>query len=87
MRAPKCYSLAAGGIVGITIAILVLLFSVQSLGTSKIGVLFSPILIIWFVMNAALGLYDIIKCVHLVLSHFCLLQTSSSRQTVAAMLS
>jgi KUP system potassium uptake protein len=42
-------------VVPITIGILTALFFIQSSGTSKIGKLFGPIIIIWFVSIAVLG--------------------------------
>jgi KUP system potassium uptake protein len=42
-------------IVPITIAILVLLFVVQSRGTARIGIVFGPIMLIWFLVLALLG--------------------------------
>lgn len=47
-------------IVVASIAILIGLYSLQSFGTGKVGFLFAPILCIWFVAIASLGLYNII---------------------------
>ncbi len=44
-------------IVGTSCAILILLFLIQPLGTSKIGSLFAPIVIIWLTFNLAFGIY------------------------------
>jgi KUP system potassium uptake protein len=44
----------------ITIVILVILFAVQRFGTAKIGVVFGPIMTLWFVVIAALGIYGIV---------------------------
>ena len=41
------------------VAILVLLFVVQPLGTSRIGAAFGPIMLLWFVSIAALGLWGV----------------------------
>jgi KUP system potassium uptake protein len=46
-------------IVPVTIAILVLLFMVQSRGTGKVGVVFGPIMLVWFVVIGALGIKEI----------------------------
>ena len=46
---------------GVSAAILFLLFLGQRLGASKIGFLFSPILILWFIVNSAVGVYNIAK--------------------------
>ena len=45
---------------GSTVAILCVLFAVQRFGTAKIGWLFSPVLLLWFVANAAIGVYNIV---------------------------
>lgn len=48
-------------VVPATLAILVLLFAVQRLGTAKIGAAFGPVMALWFVVIAALGVYGILK--------------------------
>ncbi|XP_074263746.1 potassium transporter 5-like [Silene latifolia] len=50
-----------GRVIGISVAILVLLFSVQRFGSDKVGYSFAPIVSLWFVMNAGIGLYNFIK--------------------------
>lgn len=54
-------SITQGKIVWISVAILVLLFSVQRFGTDKVGYSFAPIITIWFVMIAGIGVYNFIK--------------------------
>jgi KUP system potassium uptake protein len=49
----------AAWVVPITVVVLVGLFSIQSRGTSLIGKLFGPIMIVWFVTLAALGVYHV----------------------------
>ncbi len=44
---------------GITIAILVALFAVQSRGTAGLGKVFGPITAVWFLMLAGFGIYQI----------------------------
>ena len=44
----------------ITITILVLLFAMQKYGTAKVGAMFGPIMVVWFVTLAALGVNSII---------------------------
>ncbi|MBQ0832778.1 potassium transporter Kup [Marinobacter sp.] len=44
----------------ITITILVLLFAMQKYGTAKVGTMFGPIMVAWFVTLAALGVNSII---------------------------
>ena len=46
-------------ILGTTCGILVLLFVVQPFGTTKIGVTFAPIVIVWLGMLAAFGIYNL----------------------------
>ncbi len=43
-------------IIPVTVAVLVALFWVQSRGTGRMGVLFGPITLVWFIVMAALGL-------------------------------
>ena len=48
-------------VVPITVVILLALFWVQSRGTGSLGVLFGPIMILWFVSIGLLGIYGIIQ--------------------------
>ena len=45
----------------ITLAILIGLFSVQRFGTARVGVLFGPITLVWFVTIGVLGLIEVFK--------------------------
>ena len=47
-------------VVPVTLAILIGLFAIQSRGTEKIGRLFGPVMVLWFLVLAALGLAAII---------------------------
>ena len=47
-------------VVPITIVILIILFAVQSRGTAKIGAIFGPVMLAWFLVLAALGLRHVI---------------------------
>ena len=47
--------------VGITIVILILLFSVQRFGTHKMGFSFTPIILVWFFFIGGIGLYNLFK--------------------------
>jgi KUP system potassium uptake protein len=47
-------------ILPIALAVLLTLFSVQRFGTAKIGSLFGPVMLIWFVVIGALGLSSIL---------------------------
>jgi KUP system potassium uptake protein len=48
-------------VIPITLALLSVLFAVQFAGASRIGVFFGPILVVWFVVIAALGLAQIAR--------------------------
>jgi len=48
-------------IMPIAVGILVAFFAVQQLGTAKIGVAFGPIMLLWFVVIAVLGLAGIVR--------------------------
>ena len=45
--------------VGISCAILSLIFICQRFGTARIGFCYAPILALWFSCNAAVGIYNI----------------------------
>ena len=47
-------------IIPITIAILIGLFAVQRRGTAKIGAMFGPVMLVWFLVLAALGLANML---------------------------
>ena len=46
-------------VIPITVAILALLFTVQHRGTSGVGPIFGPVLIVWFIVLAMLGVWQI----------------------------
>lgn len=46
-------------VVPITIVVLIGLFAVQKAGTAKVGAFFGPVMIVWFITLAALGVYHI----------------------------
>src|SRR5437764_7500384 len=48
-------------IMAMAVAILVVLFAVQSRGTARIGWAFGPVMLIWFVTIAVLGLGGIMR--------------------------
>ncbi|KAH7015928.1 potassium uptake protein [Ilyonectria destructans] len=48
-------------IVGTTCGILVLLFLIQPLGTTKLASFFAPIIIVWLGFNGAFGVYNLVK--------------------------
>ena len=48
-------------VVPLSLVVLVALFLIQSHGTARIGILFGPIMVTWFVVLGALGVYGIIQ--------------------------
>ncbi|XP_051144650.1 potassium transporter 7-like [Andrographis paniculata] len=48
-------------VVMISVAILIVLFSVQSYGTSKAGLVFGPALLVWFCSLGGIGIYNLAK--------------------------
>ncbi|KAF9614895.1 hypothetical protein IFM89_021252 [Coptis chinensis] len=48
-------------VVGISVVILILLFSAEQFGTDKVGYSFAPIIILWCSFIAGIGLYNIFK--------------------------
>ncbi|GAB4829862.1 hypothetical protein Ancab_019508 [Ancistrocladus abbreviatus] len=48
-------------VVWISVAILILLFSVQRFGTDKVSYSFARIICVWFAINASIGLFNLIK--------------------------
>ncbi|KAK9804634.1 hypothetical protein WJX73_001487 [Symbiochloris irregularis] len=50
-----------GTIIAITVAILIALFSMQRHGTAKVGIFFAPILLMWLLSIATIGVYNTIK--------------------------
>jgi KUP system potassium uptake protein len=48
-------------VVPLTLAILITLFAFQSRGTAKIGRLFGPVMLLWFLVLAVLGTLSVIK--------------------------
>ncbi|KAJ6020122.1 hypothetical protein N7499_003417 [Penicillium canescens] len=54
-------SISKGTLIGVTDAILIVLFFIQPLGITKLSFAFSPIVIIWLGFNAATGIYNLVK--------------------------
>lgn len=48
-------------VVGVSVAILIVLFCVQRLGTDKVGYSFAPAISLWFICIALIGVYNIVK--------------------------
>jgi KUP system potassium uptake protein len=57
-------------IVGASCGILILLFLLQPLGTSRLASAFAPIVILWLGLNAGFGIYNLVKYDHGVLRAF-----------------
>ncbi|KAH9206123.1 potassium transporter-domain-containing protein [Leptodontidium sp. 2 PMI_412] len=57
-------------IIGVSCAILVLLFAIQPLGTTKIASTFAPNVIIWLLFNMCCGIYNLATFDHSVLKAF-----------------
>ena len=56
-------NITSSTVVGATCGILVVLFLIQPLGTSKIGSSFAPIVMIWLLFNFSFGVYvSLIRC-------------------------
>ncbi|KKK23490.1 hypothetical protein P175DRAFT_0529378 [Aspergillus ochraceoroseus IBT 24754] len=53
--------ISKGTVIGVTDAILVVLFLIQPLGITKITLAFSPIVIVWLGFNAVFGIYNLAK--------------------------
>ncbi|KAL2630628.1 hypothetical protein R1flu_015314 [Riccia fluitans] len=51
-------------VVIISVAILILLFSMQRFGTNQIGFLFAPVVLIWFITNGSIGIFNVVKHNH-----------------------
>ncbi|CAN1171252.1 Potassium transporter 5 [Linum perenne] len=54
-------SLGKEAVVGISVAILIVLFSVQRFGSDKVGLSFAPIIMVWFAFIAGIGAYNLFK--------------------------
>lgn len=61
---PKLHAM----IIPLTIIVLVLLFSMQSKGTNKVGILFGPITVLWFLVLGILGVINLLKMPHVLLA-------------------
>jgi KUP system potassium uptake protein len=57
-------------IVGVTCAILIILFFIQPLGTTKLASGFAPIVIIWLGFNGSFGIYNLVTYDYTVLKAF-----------------
>ncbi|KAM7190207.1 potassium transporter domain containing protein [Naviculisporaceae sp. PSN 640] len=62
--------LTRSAIVGISCAILVLLFAIQPFGTAKLGTTFAPIVVVWLLFNLCCGIYNLVNFDYTVLKAF-----------------
>jgi len=62
--------LGNGAIIGITCAILVLLFAIQPFGVARISTAFAPVVIVWLLFNFCFGIYNLTYHNHSVLKAF-----------------
>ena len=63
-------SISNATVVGTTAGILILLFLIQPLGTSKLASAFAPVIIIWLLFNSCFGIYNLANYDHSVLVAF-----------------
>lgn len=54
-------NISRGTVIGVTDAILIVLFVIQPLGITKLTFAFAPIVIIWLGFNASFGIYNLAK--------------------------
>ncbi|KEF63235.1 potassium uptake protein [Exophiala aquamarina CBS 119918] len=59
-----------GAVVGVSCTILVFLFLLQPFGVTKLASSFAPIVIIWLLLNAVFGIYNLVQHDHTVLKAF-----------------
>ncbi|KAI0157556.1 potassium transporter [Xylariaceae sp. FL1272] len=62
--------LGTPAVVGVSEAIIVLLFLVQPFGTSRLGTAFAPIVCIWLLFNLGAGIYNLVMFDYTVLKAF-----------------
>ena len=55
-------------IIPITLGVLALLFLIQSRGTAKVGKIFAPVMVVWFLTLATLGVNQIIEQPHVLMA-------------------
>ncbi|CAH8276897.1 unnamed protein product [Arabidopsis lyrata] len=48
-------------VVGVSVAILIILFAFQRFGTDKVGFSFAPIILVWFTFLTGIGLFNLFK--------------------------
>jgi len=55
-------------IIPITLSVLALLFFIQARGTGKVGKIFAPVMVVWFLTLATLGIIQIIEQPHVLMA-------------------
>src|SRR5262245_40873870 len=50
-----------GGVLPVTLVVIVILFAIQRRGTERIGRWFGPVMVVWFVALAVLGVMNIVQ--------------------------
>src|SRR5207245_928140 len=55
-------------VVPVTVIVLVILFFVQRFGTARVGAAFGPVMLLWFIVIAALGLTHLVREPHVLAS-------------------
>ena len=50
-----------GAVLPVTLVVIVILFAIQRRGTERVGRLFGPVMVVWFVVLAALGVVSIVQ--------------------------
>ena len=63
-------TISNGTIIGVSCAILIILFFLQPFGVTKLASTFAPIVIIWLLFNAVFGIYNLAVHDHTVLKAF-----------------
>jgi len=51
----------SGAVLPLTLIVIVVLFGIQRRGTEKVGRMFGPVMVLWFVVLAALGAWSIVR--------------------------
>src|SRR4051812_24264336 len=51
----------AGAVLPVTVGVIIVLFAIQRRGTEKVGRLFGPVMIVWFLTLAVLGVSSILR--------------------------
>lgn len=54
-------SIGNSTIIGVSCAILILLFSIQPLGITKLSSTFAPVVIVWLLLNASFGIFNLVR--------------------------